>query len=52
MMLSSAFMGPVVSRIGYRNGFLITGLVSLLVIGFFHFLMKNFSPHPGGPGMK
>jgi len=52
MMLSSAFMGPVVSRIGYRNGFLITGLVSLLVIGFFHLLMKNFSPHPGGPGMK
>jgi DHA1 family multidrug resistance protein-like MFS transporter len=52
MMLSSALMGPVIRLIGYKEAFLITALLNFLVIGLFHFLMRDFSPHPAGPGLK
>jgi MFS family permease len=52
MMLSSAFMGPVIRLIGYQDGFLLAGGVNFLVIGFFHVLMKNFSPQPAGLAIK
>ena len=47
MMLSSAFMGPVIRRIGFPNGFLITALVNLLIIVGFYLLMRGFSPPAG-----
>jgi DHA1 family multidrug resistance protein-like MFS transporter len=44
MMCSSLLMGPVIALIGFTDGFLITALVNLLIIGGFFFLMKDFSP--------
>ncbi|MFH1595632.1 MAG: MFS transporter [Pseudomonadota bacterium] len=52
MMLSSALMGPVIRLIGFQEGFLLTGLVNFMVIGLFYFFMREFSPHPAGPGLK
>jgi MFS transporter, DHA1 family, multidrug resistance protein len=48
MMLSSAFMGPVISQIGYRDGFLSTALVNFLVISLFYVLMKGFPSRLSG----
>jgi DHA1 family multidrug resistance protein-like MFS transporter len=44
-MLSSAFMGPVIHRIGFQDGFLITALINFLLMGFFYLLMKGFPLH-------
>jgi DHA1 family multidrug resistance protein-like MFS transporter len=51
MMLSSALMGPVIRCIGFLNGFLLAGLVNLLVIGLCHLLLKNYLPQPVEPGI-
>ena len=46
MMVSSAGLGPVISRIGFKDGFLITALITLLLTGVSFLLMKGFVP-PG-----
>jgi len=43
MMVSSAAMGPIIRKIGFESGFLITALINLLLVGFFYLLMKEFS---------
>jgi len=43
MMVSSASMGPIIRKIGFESGFLITALINLLLVGFFYLLMKDFS---------
>lgn len=48
MMVSSAGLGPVIARLGFVDGFLITTLITLLITGASYLLMKNFSP-PGTP---
>ena len=48
MMVSSAGLGPVIARLGFADGFLITALITLLITGGSYLLMKNFSP-PGTP---
>ncbi len=45
MMLSSALMGGIIVKIGFENGFHLTGLINLLLLGFFYLFMKNFEPH-------
>ena len=52
MMLSSALMGPVINRIGFKEGFVITALINFLVIGFFYFFLKDFSSHPSEAALK
>jgi MFS family permease len=52
MMLSSALMGPVIRLIGFQEAFLITALLNFVVMGLVYFLMREFSPHPAGPGLK
>jgi MFS family permease len=47
MMVSSAGLGPIISRIGFEDGFLITAFITLLITGGSYFLMKGFVP-PGG----
>jgi DHA1 family multidrug resistance protein-like MFS transporter len=44
MMVSSAGLGPVISRIGFEDGFLITALITLLLTGVSYLLMKRFVP--------
>ena len=44
MMVSSAGLGPVIARLGFADGFLITALITLLITGGSYLLMKNFSP--------
>jgi MFS transporter, DHA1 family, multidrug resistance protein len=46
MMLSSAVMGGCIGSIGFRNAFLLTALINVLMIFFFHLLMKGYPPGP------
>lgn len=43
MMVSSASMGPIIRKIGFEIGFLITALINVFLVGFFYILMKDFS---------
>jgi MFS transporter, DHA1 family, multidrug resistance protein len=43
MMLSSGLMGGVIEVIGFARGFLLTGVLTLLVTGVFYWLLKDFS---------
>lgn len=43
MMLSSASMGAIIQKIGFGNGFFITAVINLILVGFFYLLMKEFS---------
>ncbi|MBW2604205.1 MAG: MFS transporter [Deltaproteobacteria bacterium] len=43
MMVSSASMGPIIRKIGFESGFLITAVINLFLVGFFYLLMKEFS---------
>jgi MFS family permease len=43
MMVSSAGLGPIIGRIGFQDGFLITALITLLITGGSYFLMKGFN---------
>lgn len=43
MMISSASMGPIIRRIGFESGFLITAMINLFLVGLFYLLMKEFS---------
>lgn len=44
MMVSSAGLGPIIARIGFQNGFLITAFITLLITAGSYFLMKGFVP--------
>ena len=44
MMVSSAGLGPIIGRIGFEDGFLITALITLLITAGSYFLMKGFTP--------
>jgi len=46
MMVSSAGLGPIIERLGFTDGFLITALITILITGVSYFLMKGFTP-PG-----
>jgi len=46
MMLSSALMGPVIRRLGFTDGFLITALINFLLVACFSLLLKGFTPGP------
>jgi MFS family permease len=60
MMVSSAGLGPILGLTGFKDGFLLTTLITVLITGVAFLLMKNFSPpsldssakgsHPGGQG--
>jgi MFS family permease len=59
MTLSSATMGIVINTVGFRNGFLISGFVSLVMTMIFYFLYRQTSDsHCSGetgekpPGIK
>ena len=43
MMISSASMEPIIKKIGFESGFLITAVINLFLVGFFYLLMKEFS---------
>jgi MFS transporter, DHA1 family, multidrug resistance protein len=44
MMVSSGGLGPVISRVGFKDGFLITAIITLLLTGISFLLMKGFVP--------
>jgi DHA1 family multidrug resistance protein-like MFS transporter len=44
MMVSAAGLGPVISLVGFKDGFLLTTLITLLITGISFLLMKGFSP--------
>ncbi|MFZ5449806.1 MAG: MFS transporter [Thermodesulfobacteriota bacterium] len=44
MMISSAGLGPVIGRIGFQDGFLVTAVITLLITGGSYLLMKGFTP--------
>jgi DHA1 family multidrug resistance protein-like MFS transporter len=44
MMVSSAGMGPVIGRIGFVDGFLITAFITLVLTGASYLLMKGVVP--------
>ncbi len=51
MMLSSGLMGYVIQRAGFKTGFFLTAAVVLVLIVFFHLLIKDFRlPNPGASG--
>ncbi|MCX5888242.1 MAG: MFS transporter [Deltaproteobacteria bacterium] len=43
MMLSSALMGPVIRSLGFTDGFLLTGLINLILLAGFYLLIRDFS---------
>ncbi len=43
MMVSSAGLGPIIGRIGFTGGFLVTGAITLLLTGLSYLLMRSFS---------
>ncbi len=49
MMVSAAGLGPIIGVIGFKDGFLLTTLITLLITGMAFLLMKKFSPPPLGP---
>ncbi|MBI4794374.1 MAG: MFS transporter [Deltaproteobacteria bacterium] len=46
MMLSSAFMGGAIGKVGYETSFFLSALLVLLVTGGFYRLLKEFSGSP------
>ena len=52
MMVSAAGLGPIIGVIGFKDGFLLTTLITLLITGIAFLLMKNFSPPPLGPASR
>jgi MFS transporter, DHA1 family, multidrug resistance protein len=44
MMLSSALMGPVIQRVGFTDGFLLTALINLILVACFYLLLRGFTP--------
>jgi hypothetical protein len=49
MMVSAAGLGPIIGLIGFRDGFLLTTLITLLITGISFLLMKGFSPPSPSP---
>jgi hypothetical protein len=44
-MVSSAGWGPIINRLGFQDGFLLTTLITLLITGAAYFLMKGVPAH-------
>jgi MFS transporter, DHA1 family, multidrug resistance protein len=44
MMVSAAGLGPIIDRIGFRDGFLVTVLITVIITGVAFLMMKDFSP--------
>jgi len=44
MMVSAAGLGPVIQRVGFQNGFLLTTCLTVLITGISYLLMKGFTP--------
>ena len=44
MMTSSVGLGPIISRIGFEDGFLVTTVITGLITGVAYLLMRGFSP--------
>lgn len=42
MMLSSAGMGPVIQRLGFTDGFLLSALITLLMVAGFYLLLRGY----------
>lgn len=42
MMLSSAGMGPVIGKLGFTDGFLLTALINLALVAGFYLLLRRF----------
>jgi MFS family permease len=42
MMVSSAFMGSVINRLGYASTFLLAGLLTVAVAGGFYWMVRDF----------
>ena len=42
MMVSAAGLGPIIGLIGYKDGFLLTTLITVLITGIAFLLMKGF----------
>ena len=51
MMVSAAGLGPIIGLTGYKDGFLLTTLITVLITGIAFLLMKNFSP-PSVPHLE
>jgi DHA1 family multidrug resistance protein-like MFS transporter len=49
MMVSAAGLGPIIGVVGFKDGFLLTTLITVLITGIAFLLLKNFSPPPLGP---
>jgi MFS family permease len=49
MMVSAAGLGPIIGVIGFKDGFLLTTLITLLITGSAFFLMKGFPPPSPDP---
>jgi DHA1 family multidrug resistance protein-like MFS transporter len=46
MMVSAAGLGPIVGVIGFKDGFLLTTLLTVLITGIAFLFMRRFSPPP------
>ena len=44
MMLSSALMGPIIRRVGFTEGFLLTALINFILGASFFLLLRRFTP--------
>jgi DHA1 family multidrug resistance protein-like MFS transporter len=51
MMVSAAGLGPIIGLVGFKDGFLLTTLITLLITGIAFLLMKGFSP-PRAPSVS
>jgi MFS family permease len=49
MMISAVGLGPVIGRVGFTNGFLVTMAITVLITGGSYLLMKKFSPPRTAP---
>jgi MFS family permease len=44
MMLSSASMGPVIQKVGFTDGFLLTALITVILVACFYLLLRGLRP--------
>jgi DHA1 family multidrug resistance protein-like MFS transporter len=48
MMVSAAGLGPIIELVGFKDGFLLTTLITVLITGIAFLLMKGFSAPASG----
>jgi MFS transporter, DHA1 family, multidrug resistance protein len=46
MMVSAVGLGPIIERIGFADGFLVTAAITVVITAASYLLMKRFSPPP------